>query len=449
MKKVKKILPIIISAILIFTPCYANAEETNEGITTHEEITENQNGENDNQNTTEAQISLNKETLDLDTGKSATLTATTTPEGAAVIWSSSDDEIAKVDTNGKVTAGTKAGSATITASIEGTEKSATCTVNVTRSIGKDATLKSLTITNGDLDQTFKSDVLEYSVTVEADTNSLRFEDLQADLNDANAGYLVTGNSNLKNGSVVKILVTAEDKTTQKTYQLTIVKDTVSLALKKLEITGYALNESFDKDTLEYTASIPYEIQTISVVASPESDDATVKVSGLTNLVVGQNTVTITVKDEAGNTRKYTIVVTREKEVSVEENPTSIITSSDNNTTSSNSGIISGSNNNDSFLKYAIVSIACLILFAIGGIGIYFYIKTSPKKLKKAFANQSENQIENQPENPTAIVEVNNDEEIVKHGNIEEIMDEKLVETREFKVENLEVPEDLFDDSEDV
>ena len=52
-------------------------------------------------------MTLDQAELSLYTGKTATLTATVTPENAtnkAVTWKSSDDTIATVDNNGKVTA---------------------------------------------------------------------------------------------------------------------------------------------------------------------------------------------------------------------------------------------------------------------------------------------------------------------------------------------------------
>ena len=80
-----------------------------------------------------ASVSLNESNLSLYIGKTATLTATVTPENAtnkAVTWESSDDTIATVDNNGKVTA-VKEGTATITATAaDGSGKSATCTVTV-------------------------------------------------------------------------------------------------------------------------------------------------------------------------------------------------------------------------------------------------------------------------------------------------------------------------------
>jgi len=75
---------------------------------------------------TPVDIALDKATLELKAGASATLTAS----GAEGIkWSSSDEAVAKVDETGKVTA-VAAGSATVTASAENAN-SAACVVTVT------------------------------------------------------------------------------------------------------------------------------------------------------------------------------------------------------------------------------------------------------------------------------------------------------------------------------
>ena len=77
-------------------------------------------------------ISLNKSTTSLTEGESETLTATITPSNATgdktVKWSSSNEAVAAVDSNGKVTA-KKAGTAVITAT-SSNGKTAGCTVTV-------------------------------------------------------------------------------------------------------------------------------------------------------------------------------------------------------------------------------------------------------------------------------------------------------------------------------
>ena len=76
-------------------------------------------------------IYLDKSTLNLKETTSSKLIATTTPSGAEVTWKSSDESVATVDENGKVT-GIKEGQATITATIRGTDIKAICEVTVTK-----------------------------------------------------------------------------------------------------------------------------------------------------------------------------------------------------------------------------------------------------------------------------------------------------------------------------
>ena len=89
----------------------------------------------DNETTTTVdveKVSLNKSATTLTEGESETLTATITPSNATgdktVKWSSSNAEVAAVDSNGKVTA-KKAGTAVITAT-SSNRKTASCTVTV-------------------------------------------------------------------------------------------------------------------------------------------------------------------------------------------------------------------------------------------------------------------------------------------------------------------------------
>ena len=76
-------------------------------------------------------IKLDNTSLSLKEGTSKKLTATTTPSALGIEWSSSDDTIATVDENGKVT-GVKEGICTVTAKIEGTDLTADCLVTVTK-----------------------------------------------------------------------------------------------------------------------------------------------------------------------------------------------------------------------------------------------------------------------------------------------------------------------------
>ena len=98
-------------------------------------------------------VSLDKATLELYTGDTATLTATVEPDNADnkdVTWKSNNESVATVDTSGKVTA-VGAGTATITATAaDGSEKYDTCTVTVTQPVtGVTLDKPSMTLTEGD------------------------------------------------------------------------------------------------------------------------------------------------------------------------------------------------------------------------------------------------------------------------------------------------------------
>jgi hypothetical protein len=82
-------------------------------------------------------VSLNKSSLTINKGSSEQLEATVLPSNAAnktVVWHSSDDTVATVDQTGLV-AGIKEGSATITATVEGTAIKAEAAITVTKSNG--------------------------------------------------------------------------------------------------------------------------------------------------------------------------------------------------------------------------------------------------------------------------------------------------------------------------
>ena len=300
----------------------------------------------------------------------------------------------------------------------------------------DYTLKTFDVLNGELDKKFDPNTFKYTVSIDADQLKLKLDFTY----DENAQYLINGNNNLDNGDVVKIIIS--DKETgkeQNVYKFTIKKDIVDLTLKSLKINGYALNEVFESDNLNYTASIPYEIDTITVEAAANDSRAEVsKATGTTNLKVGKNTVKVTVKDGNGNSKIYKIIVTREKESTLEENPTSIITSSGELEEDENSNVITNQNNNtnnsggDNFLKYAIVSAACLILFTIGGIGVYFFIKTSPSKLKNQPKNTIPTTPVNEPKKENKIVTIEEEKPRRRDMTIEELFSN----TREFKKNEL-------------
>lgn len=80
-------------------------------------------------------ITISPSTLEMNSGTTAQLVASLSPEGAfgSVTWSSSDESVATVDGNGVVTA-VAGGTCTITATAGGSLKKATCSVTVTQMV---------------------------------------------------------------------------------------------------------------------------------------------------------------------------------------------------------------------------------------------------------------------------------------------------------------------------
>lgn len=384
--KLKKINLFMIM-ILFIIPCLVYAEEENENPTENTPTPSAEPSPTLSPSETPTvidSISL-KDSLILVEGEKETLTVTITPSDATdktITWSSNNENVATVSQSGAVTA-IKEGTATIIAK-SSNGKEANCVVTVTKKTvvekSNDNSLKSLTITNGTLDKDFNNNTLKYTVTVEKSVQELKFD---FTFNHSEAKYYISNNNSLISGQIVKFDAIAEDGT-KKTFEFTVKKEESNLNLKSLKIKGYALNETFSSNKLEYTASIPYEAVDVTIETAPEDSEAKVKISGATGLMVGDNTVTITVSDSSGNEKQYKIVVTRlrEDEREITGNSSKYTSATSNELTSIDHSKDSNSNGSKYILRYVFVTIGCILLFAIGGIGIYFYIITSTKTKKK-------------------------------------------------------------------
>ncbi len=139
----------------------------------------------------------------------------------------------------------------------------------------------------------------------------RYSDAAVALSDALA---TTGKDLLKvdpyqwtNVTVKQEAATApEVVVTEETTETLLSTRLSSLALDEAEIVP-----AFDPEIKEYTATVPYEIEKVTVTAVPEYENAVVTV-GDTNLeYVGNNIVKVLVETENGGRRTYKITVKRE------------------------------------------------------------------------------------------------------------------------------------------
>ena len=194
-------------------------------------------------------------------------------------------------------------------------------------LNNDATLKSLTLTNGVNIGTFSGGTTSYTATVPYKTKS---SEVTALTNDSNAVITSgTGSFNFTNYGTTtnthNIVVNAENcdskyasvpgnTCTSKTYTITVTRIAPSSNnnLSNLTVNNKTVT-NFNKNTLEYTLpNVSNETTSLLVGAVVEdTDKAKIKSgTGTVNLNIGDNTLNIVVKAENGDEKTYKLHVRR-------------------------------------------------------------------------------------------------------------------------------------------
>lgn len=168
-------------------------------------------------------------------------------------------------------------------------------------------LKSLVVTPSSISPKFSASTTEYAMTVGSDVDEI---EIKAEAEDKKAEVLVEGNKNLKIGeNTITIKVTAEDETVR-TYKIAVTKEKKDqVGLKELLIEGVKLNPDFDANTYLYTVDMENKnLSELNITATANKEKATVEIIGNTNLTVGNNVITILVKESDTETATYQINV---------------------------------------------------------------------------------------------------------------------------------------------
>lgn len=189
----------------------------------------------------------------------------------------------------------------------------------------DATLKSLGIKPEEYDFSgFKKDKTEYSVQVPKDVEEI---EVYAEATSEKAQISGTGKVQLKNGkNKIIVQVTAEDGTTQ-TYTIEVIRGEAEavatnnsddgFGLSSLEVNGMTLTPNFKTGTYEYAIELSEDLSSLDIEAIATDEDATIEILGNENLQLGENTITILVRNEkTDETATYQIIVN--KNLSAEE-----------------------------------------------------------------------------------------------------------------------------------
>lgn len=245
----------------------------------------------------------------------------------------------------------------------------------------EAKLDTLTVQGYKLKETFSKDNTSYTLIVKSDVKNVVVNATASE----GVSIAGTGSHDLNEGDN-SITVTALVGSESTTYTLKITRATSDLSLKRLSITGHPLNETFDPSITDYTVDVSYDTQSVIIKAGANSEYATPQISGNSNLKIGKNTVRIIVKNSAGESQEYRIIVNRaseEEETESDDDTTSSISSE----TITSAGVTAppttdDSSSNSNTLKYVLVVIFCIVLLIIAGLGIYFYIRTGNTEKRK-------------------------------------------------------------------
>ena len=185
------------------------------------------------------------------------------------------------------------------------EKTTETTV-ITKKKAGSTKLASLKLSSGKIN--FSSDKYEYEVTLDDNVTSLN---VTAVAEDADSKVKIEGNSNIKNGSIIRIIVTNTDKDNS-TYTIKIkkteqVKKSSNADLKSLKVRNHEF--SFNPKVTNYYVYLESNENELDIYeAMPEDIAATVEVNNNSNLVNGSKVEIIVKAEDEKTTKTYIIDV---------------------------------------------------------------------------------------------------------------------------------------------
>lgn len=309
--------------------------------------------------------------------------------------------------------------------------------NTSKTVKKsdNSNLSSIQIAEGVISPEFSKTVKEYTVNVPYEVTKIS---IAATPEHSKGTVTINGNDELKVGeNLIEIIVTAEDSSTDK-YTIKAIRAKQELSLQTLSI--YYVNENGEKvelkldpqfsfDVYSYAVNdiLAHTIQSLSVEAKANAENAKVEIIGNDELKSGTNEITIkiSVTDEAGleEQKTYTIKVQKEEEPVVVELTT--IQKIQNFFGGFGSGITKWISSN---FDKIITGMLLISTSAFVGLTIYFACdyKNYQKLLAKLASYNKENLMERanvalKPENSTVEEVQNIEEKEDKKAKLEEFI----------------------------
>lgn len=240
-------------------------------------------------------------------------------------------------------------------------------------VSNNANLKALHLNVEGLSPVFNKNTTTYYLTIADTINEIG---VTAEPEEAGAKVSITGNTNLVIGmNTIKIVVTAPDNKTTKTYSVQVTKtdnpDNANANLLNLAIENAILEPEFNPDVVEYQIQVGSEQENLNVLAVPQIEGASVVIEGKDNLQFGENTITIKVTAKDGITFKtYTIRAYRK---TVEEEQTEVMPINEERQEEIN--VVEASKLDTGTIVYS-----SIVLVSVGGV-IYMIVRKYIKESK--------------------------------------------------------------------
>ena len=188
-----------------------------------------------------------------------------------------------------------------------TTKKTTIKSTTTSTTKSNTKLKSLALSSGSIN--FNPNTYEYNINLDKDVNTIT---INAIPEDSKSKVVVTDNTNLENGSVIKVTVTGADKSTS-IYKIKVSKEVYIMSnnakLKSLSIEGYTI--SFNPKIYEYPLYVDRDTKTLRINYETDDEKSTVEVNGNNNIIDGGK-VSVKVTAEDGTENEYIINITLKK-----------------------------------------------------------------------------------------------------------------------------------------
>ena len=309
------------------------------------------------------------------------------------------------------------------------------TTTTTRPKNTSASVTSISFKNSTMKPAFSQDIHEYKLYTKDTIRqvTLFYTTLETGVtlkSECTVGCTVSSQSDTiiqtvigKNEVIFKF--TSEDEKNTEEYKFIIYRGETtdgSNKLAGLNIKDYNINEQFDENTLDYTASVPYEVENLEINATAADENAKIEIKGNNNLKVGENVITITVTptDEENEVKIYNITVIREEYVSEEPVTTAFVP-----------GAIDKKDNSNIILIILIVLVS-LIIIGLAGYLIFF----NKKKKNKEKIDILEDKTEELDELP----------KVKETSIIDSTFEEKEPTSVEDALDDLMKTKDIFDDN---